>query len=113
MSRHIGNAVPPKLGETIGNCIINHLKEVGNGENKFSDERLKAIQTQMDSESKRYDYFIKDYPFEVIDSKYGEDEKDERTTLYVPAYQRKFVWDNKKKSRFIESVFLGISLMPF
>jgi uncharacterized protein with ParB-like and HNH nuclease domain len=44
---------------------------------------------------------------------YGEDEKDERTTLYVPAYQRKFVWDNKKKSRFIESVFLGISLMPF
>jgi uncharacterized protein with ParB-like and HNH nuclease domain len=81
--------------------------------NKFSDERLKAIQTQMDSESKRYDYFIKDYPFEVIDSKYGEDEKDERTTLYVPAYQRKFVWDNKKKSRFIESVFLGISLMPF
>ncbi|VVH61679.1 DNA-cytosine methyltransferase (EC, partial [uncultured Gammaproteobacteria bacterium] len=32
VSRHIGNAVPPKLGETIGNCIINHLKEVGNGE---------------------------------------------------------------------------------
>jgi hypothetical protein len=32
------------------------------------------------------DNFIKDYPFEVIDSKYGEDEKDERTTLYVPAY---------------------------
>jgi site-specific DNA-cytosine methylase len=28
VSRHIGNAVPPKLGETIGNCIINHLKEV-------------------------------------------------------------------------------------
>jgi DNA (cytosine-5)-methyltransferase 1 len=27
LSRHIGNAVPPKLGEIIGQSIIEHLKE--------------------------------------------------------------------------------------
>ena len=31
VSRQIGNAVPPKLGEIIGKSIIKHLKEVENG----------------------------------------------------------------------------------
>jgi len=30
-SKHIGNAVPPKLGEIIGKSIINHLKEYNYG----------------------------------------------------------------------------------
>lgn len=29
IARHIGNAVPPKLAEFIGESIINHLREVG------------------------------------------------------------------------------------
>ncbi|MDD5372480.1 MAG: DNA cytosine methyltransferase [Sulfurimonas sp.] len=33
VSRQIGNAVPPKLGEVIGKSIIEHLKEFDNGEN--------------------------------------------------------------------------------
>ncbi len=31
VSKHIGNAVPPKLGEVIGKSIINHLKGVKHG----------------------------------------------------------------------------------
>jgi DNA (cytosine-5)-methyltransferase 1 len=27
LSKHIGNAVPPKLGEIIGQTILKHLKE--------------------------------------------------------------------------------------
>lgn len=79
---------------------------------KFSNKQLVEIQEQMDTESELYDYFTKDYPFEVIDSKYGEEE-DNDSTLYVPSYQREFVWDNKKQSRFIESVFLWMPLTPF
>lgn len=30
-SKHVGNAVPPKLGEIIGKSIINHLKEYNYG----------------------------------------------------------------------------------
>jgi DNA (cytosine-5)-methyltransferase 1 len=28
VARHIGNAVPPRLGEVIGISIIEHLKQV-------------------------------------------------------------------------------------
>jgi len=79
---------------------------------KFNDEELIAIQEQADAETGLYDYITKDYPFEVIYSKYGEEDNLDKT-LYVPSYQREFVWNNEKRSRFIESVLLGVPLTPF
>lgn len=79
---------------------------------KFSEEELKAIEKQINEKTGLYDYITKDYPFEVIYSKYGE-EDDLNKTLYVPSYQREFVWNNEKQSRFIESVLLGVPLTPF
>ena len=79
---------------------------------KFTEVELEQIQEQINIESGLYDYMSKDYPFEVIESKFG-DEGDEKATLYVPEYQREFVWDPKKQSRFIESVLLGVPLTPF
>lgn len=79
---------------------------------KYTQEQLEDIQKQINDESGYYDYMSKDYPFEVIESKFGEPD-DENTTLYVPEYQREFVWDPKKQSRFIESVLLGVPLTPF
>lgn len=79
---------------------------------KFSDEELAAIQNQINENSGLYDYITKDYPFEVVYSKFGEEENMEKT-LYVPSYQREFVWNNEKQSRFIESVLLGVPLTPF
>ncbi|MDX4061711.1 DUF262 domain-containing protein [Aliarcobacter skirrowii] len=79
---------------------------------KFTEAELEEIQKQIDTESGLYDYMSKDYPFEVIEAKFGEQD-DESATLYVPEYQREFVWDPKKQSRFIESVLLGVPLTPF
>lgn len=79
---------------------------------KFSNEELSQIQNQIDDKTGLYDYITKDYPFEVIYSKYGED-SDLDKTLYVPKYQREFVWNNEKQSKFIESVLLGVPLTPF
>jgi len=79
---------------------------------KFSDKELDLIQQQIDKKTGLYDYITKDYPFEVIYSKYGG-EDDLNKTLYVPSYQREFVWNNEKRSRFIESVLLGVPLTPF
>ena len=79
---------------------------------KFSEEELTKIQEQIDEKNGLYDYITKDYPFEVIYAKYGEEE-DLKKTLYVPSYQREFVWNNEKQSRFIESVLLGVPLTPF
>jgi len=79
---------------------------------KFSDKELEEIQKQIDEKKGLYDYITKDYPFEVIYLKYGE-ESDLIKTLYIPSYQREFVWNNEKQSKFIESVLLGVPLTPF
>jgi hypothetical protein len=79
---------------------------------KFSEEELEEIQEQINDKSGLYEYRTKDYPFEVIHTKFGF-EDDLEATLYVPDYQREFVWDRKKQSRFIESVILKVPLTPF
>lgn len=79
---------------------------------KFSEEELITIQEQVEAESLPYDYKTKDYPFEVLISKFGE-EYDNEATLYVPSYQRQYVWKTDRASRFIESVLLGVPLTPF
>uniref|UniRef100_Q3AQ43 GmrSD restriction endonucleases N-terminal domain-containing protein n=1 Tax=Chlorobium chlorochromatii (strain CaD3) TaxID=340177 RepID=Q3AQ43_CHLCH len=79
---------------------------------KFSEEQLNKIISEFKKESKLYEYRTKDYPFEVIHAKFG-DEEDLTKSLYVPAYQREFVWKPDKQSLFIESVLLGVPLSPF
>lgn len=79
---------------------------------KFSEEKQALIIAQFNQKSKLYEYRTKDYAFEVILSKYGEEE-DDKATLYVPDYQREFVWKNDKRSKYIESVLLGMPLTPF
>ena len=79
---------------------------------KFTEEELQAILVQVKEKSTLYDYRTKDYPFEVICAKYG-DEDNLDSTLYVPKYQREFVWKPDRQSKFIESVLLGVPLTPF
>jgi len=79
---------------------------------RFTEEELDAILNQVKEKSTLYDYRTKDYPFEVICTKYG-DEDNLKATLYVPKYQREFVWKPDRQSKFIESVILGVPLTPF
>ncbi|MCF6269820.1 MAG: DUF262 domain-containing protein [Melioribacteraceae bacterium] len=79
---------------------------------RFSEEGLDAILNQVKEKSRLYDYRTKDYPFEVICTKYG-DEDNLGATLYVPKYQREFIWKPDRQSKFIESVLLGVPLTPF
>lgn len=71
---------------------------------KFSNEE---IEEQYRNEQIPYDYDTKQYPIEVLYSKF------EKGLIYVPEYQRAFVWDTLQRSRFIESVLLGVPIMPF
>lgn len=74
---------------------------------KLSDDKIIAIEEQIQRESVPYVYDTKEYPVEVIISKYAKDQ------IFVPHYQRNYVWKKEEKSRFIESVFLGVPIMPF
>ncbi|MBR5331787.1 MAG: DUF262 domain-containing protein [Muribaculaceae bacterium] len=74
---------------------------------KLTEDEIVAIDNEIQTASIPYDYDTKEYPTEVIIQKYLKDQ------IFVPTYQRKFVWTPKQRSRFIESVFLGVPIMPF
>lgn len=69
-------------------------------------EQVTALEQELLSASVPYNYDTKEYPIEVILSKYDKEE------IFVPAYQREFIWKQDQKSRFIESLFLGVPIMP-
>lgn len=73
---------------------------------KFTEEQKELVDGQIRQESIPYIYDTKEYPVEVLVAKYKKDE------IFVPHYQRNFVWSSKQKSRFIESVYLGVPIMP-
>ena len=74
-------------------------------------------ESQIEEHRKVVDYNIIEYPIEVIVAKY-QGENDEETgksakpEFYVPDYQREHTWDEKRKSKFIESVLIGLPI-PF
>lgn len=74
---------------------------------RLTEEQLNNIESQISIESVPYIYDTKEYPVEVIVSKFNKDQ------IFVPHYQRNYVWKPAEKSKFIESVFLGVPIMPF
>lgn len=74
---------------------------------KLTEEDVTKIENEISVASIPYVYDTKEYPVEVIVQKYDKGQ------IFVPHYQRNFVWTNKQQSRFIESVFLGVPIMPF
>lgn len=59
-----------------------------------------------------YDYDTKEYPVEVLLQKLKTRPDGRRGSLYIPEYQRAFVWNEIEQSRFIESVLLGVPIQP-
>ena len=66
---------------------------------RLDDVKLLAIEEQIRSESVPYIYDTKEYPVEVIIAKH------EKQQIFVPHYQRNFVWKPSEKSRFIFNDF--------
>lgn len=74
---------------------------------KFTSQDIENMEMEINQASIPYDYDTKEYPVEVIVQKYKKDQ------LFVPHYQRNFVWKKNQQAKFIESVFLGVPIMPF
>jgi len=80
---------------------------------------IDEIESQIETEIKTYDYDTLEYPIEVIIAKYenslkdscDEDELD--NVVYIPDYQREFVWSPVRRSKFIESIILGVPIPYF
>ena len=77
----------------------------------LAENQLKEIQVD-------YNYRLADFSIGELLKKYvlkGEKanfEDDAISGLYVPTYQRNFIWPENMQSKFIESIFMGVPLQP-
>jgi hypothetical protein len=71
------------------------------------DNKFKELSDAQISEySKKIDFYTSEYTIEILAKKVADDE------YQVPEYQRAFTWDPVRKSRFIESLLIGLPI-PF
>lgn len=61
---------------------------------------------QIKEQQKQIDYDTKDFTIELLIEKF------KRNDFFIPSYQRNFIWQEKNKNLFLESVFLGLPI-PF
>jgi len=56
------------------------------------------------------DYQVREYPIEVVVQKHLKGREQGTNELFVPDYQRDLVWDERRQSRFIESLLIGLPI---
>ncbi|MBH2515369.1 DUF262 domain-containing protein [Serratia ureilytica] len=65
---------------------------------------------QVRAEQKDVDFETKEFTIELLVNKYHSGLEDDTNELFVPDYQRDFVWSEKRQSRLIESLILGFPI---
>lgn len=76
------------------------------------ENEVESAEQQIISQHKIVDYDVHEYPLDVLVQKYVEGKKDDTNELFIPSYQRGFVWEIDRQSKFIESLLLGLPI-PF
>lgn len=71
-----------------------------------SQELIEAAENQILEQSKRIEFYITEYSVELLANKFRDHD------LVVPQYQREFTWEDERKSKFIESLLMGLPI-PF
>ncbi len=70
-----------------------------------------AADEQIKSKQKIMDYEIREFPISVIVSKFlGDLESEDKPELFIPEYQREFVWTVYQQSKFIESIMINLPI---
>lgn len=72
--------------------------------------RAENADKQIFLHQKEVAYDTREFTIEILVSKYKIGLEDDLSEIYVPEYQREFVWDLERQSKFIESVVLGLPI---
>lgn len=78
----------------------------------LDEAKLTRIQEQIDNERRAVSFNMREFTIEIYVQKYLQRIDEDDNELYVPDYQREFVWDDYHQSRFIETLLLGLPV-PF
>lgn len=74
----------------------------------FPKLNWEEVETEIKDNQKQFDFDIREYPIEVIAMKFNPSQQDPE--IFIPDYQREFVWTDKQKSLFIESLLIGLPI---
>lgn len=77
-----------------------------------SAEQAAAAENQIAELQKITDYEIREWPIEVLVSKFIDGRDTDTSEVFIPDYQRELVWSAKQQSRFIESILIRLPV-PF
>ena len=72
----------------------------------ITDEQREAAEAEIVAQSRRIEFYLTEYSIELLTNKFHAGE------FFVPPYQREFTWEHERKSRFIESIVMGLPI-PF
>lgn len=78
----------------------------------WTTAEIEASEKQIIAQLKDVRYIVREYPVEVVVQKYLKGRKSDENEVYVPDYQRELIWPERHKSRFIESLLIGLPI-PF
>lgn len=76
----------------------------------MNKKKIDIAEKQILEKQKIVDYDIKEFTIELLCQKYLKGIEKDNNDIYIPSYQRNFVWDDDRQSKFIESVLLGVPI---
>jgi hypothetical protein len=76
----------------------------------LSKENLDKLEEQITEKKKTVDFDTREFTIEFLVKKYLEKIELDQNDIFVPDYQREFVWDDSRQSKLIESITLGLPI---
>lgn len=71
---------------------------------------MEVLENEIEKQQRNVSHDIREYTIEIVVQKYLKDLEKEENEFYVPEYQREFVWDGSRQSRFIESLMIDLPI---
>ena len=71
---------------------------------------INIAEEQIDEIKQKIDYYTTEYTIEFIVDKYLEQDDGGLSEIYIPEFHRNLRWDIDDRSRFIESLILGVPI---
>ena len=82
-------------------------------------EQIEIFEIQLKELQKDYNYNLREFTIEVVLNKFNDDKNfdfytstESASVIFIPKYQREYVWPIELKCKFIESLLLGIPMPP-
>jgi Protein of unknown function DUF262 len=80
------------------------------GDRMLTNDDAKKLEEQITEQKKTVDFDTREFTIEFLVQKYLTKIDQDENDIFVPEYQREFVWDDSRQSRLVESIVLGLPI---